>query len=105
MDTDCQKIISKYYNYVPAIIKPDINIEISKHRFLLPRNECFGFCIASIRKHIKVKPNEALFFLIDSKIMDMRQNVGEFYERYKRGKKPETAFLYIDIIKENTFGD
>jgi hypothetical protein len=101
---DCQIIRSKYYGFVPAIILPDKNIEICKRRFLLPETENFGFCVASIRKHIKVKPSEAIFFLIDNKIMDMRQNIGEFYSTYKQNKKPIDAFLYISIIKENTFG-
>jgi hypothetical protein len=101
---DCQNILSKYYGYIPAIILPDKNIEICKRRFLLPKTECFGYCVASIRKHIKVKPNEAVFFLIDNKIMDMKQNIGDFYSQYKLNKKPEDAYLYITIIKENTFG-
>jgi hypothetical protein len=101
---DCQIIRSKYYGYVPAIIVPDKNIEICKRRFLLPETENFGFCIASIRKHIKLKPSEAIFFLIDNKIMDMKQNIGAFYSQYKLNKRPSDAFLYISIIKENTFG-
>jgi hypothetical protein len=101
---DCQTIISKYYGYVPAIIVPDKNIVICKRRFLLPQNENFGFCVASIRKHIKLKPSEAIFFLIDNKIMDMKQNIGDFYSQYKLSKRPSDAFLYINIIKENTFG-
>ena len=102
--SDCQTIRCKYYGHVPAIILPDKEIEMCKRRFLLPETENFGYCLASIRKHIKVQPSEAIFFLIDNKIMDMRQNIGEFYSTYKQNKKPENAFLYINIIKENTFG-
>jgi len=104
MDNDCQKILCKYYGYIPAIILPDKDIEICKRRFLLPQTENFGFCMVSIRKHIKVKPSEAIFFLIDNKIMDMKQNIGDFYSQYKLSKKPEEAYLYIQIIKEKTFG-
>lgn len=100
----CQKILCKYYGYIPTIILPDKDIEICKRRFLLPRSENFGFCCVSIRKHIQLKPSEAIFFLIDDKIMDMKQNIGEFYEEYKLNKKPEDAYLYIQIIKEKTFG-
>jgi hypothetical protein len=102
--SDCQTIRCKYYGHVPAIILPDKEIEMYKRRFLLPETENFGFCVASIRKHIKVLPNEAIFFLIDNKIMDMQQNIGAFYSQYKLNKKPEDAFLYISIIKESTFG-
>lgn len=104
MDTDCQTILCKYYGYIPAIILPDKDIEICKRRFLLPKTENFGFCMISIRKHIKVKPSDTIFFLVDNKIMDMFQNVGEFYDKYKIGKDPNKAFIYIRIIKENTFG-
>lgn len=62
------------------------------------------FCVASIRKNIKLKPSEAIFFLVDNKIMDMKQNIGDFYSQYKLNKKPEDAYLYIQIIKEKTFG-
>lgn len=104
MDSNCQAIISRHIGYVPAIMIPDKNIEMTKRRFLLPENESFGFCLASIRKHIKLKPSEAIFFLIENRILDMKLNVGEFYKQYKRGRKPDTAFLYIEILKENTFG-
>lgn len=104
MDSNCQAIISRHIGYVPAIIIPDKNIEMTKRRFLLPENESFGFCLASIRKHIKLKPNEAIFFLIQNRILDMKLNVGEFYKQYKIGREPDTAFLYIEILKENTFG-
>jgi hypothetical protein len=101
----CQKILCKYYGYIPAIIlPPDKDIEICKRRFLLPKTENFGFCMISIRKHIKVKPSDAIFFLVDNKIMDMKQNIGDFYSQYKLNKKPEDAYIYIQIIKEKTFG-
>lgn len=101
---DCQIIRSKYYGFVPTIILPDKEIEMCKRRFLLPETENFGYCVASIRKHIQLKPSEAIFFLIDNKIMDMQQNIGAFYSQYKLNKKPQDAFLYINIIKEKTFG-
>jgi len=101
---DCITLRSKYYNLVPTIILPNKNIEICKRRFLLPESENFGFCVASIRKHIKLNPSDAIFFLIDNKIMNMSQNVGEFYKEYKVNKRPIDAFLYITIIKEATFG-
>jgi hypothetical protein len=100
----CQKILSKYGGYIPSIILPDKDIEICKRRFLLPKSENFGFCMISIRKHIQLKPSDAIFFLIDNKIMDMKQNIGDFYLQYKLNKKPEDAYLYIQIIKEKTFG-
>jgi len=104
MDNDCQKILSKYYGHIPAIILPNKDIEMTKRRFLLPSEQTFGYCASSIRNHVKVKPSEAIFFLIDSKIMDMNQNVGEFYKTYKLDKQSDKAYIYIQLVKEVTFG-
>jgi hypothetical protein len=104
MENDCQKVLTKYPNYIPALILPDKDIEICKRRFLLPRCENFGFCMASIRRNIKLKPSEAIFFMIDSKMISTNQNVGEFYDTYRKQKNPDTAYLLIQIIKEKTFG-
>jgi hypothetical protein len=101
---ECQKILIKYTGYIPALIIPDKDIEITKRKFLLSKTENFGLCIINIRKYIKIKPSEALFFLIDNKIVDMKENIGDFYEEYKINKKPEDAYLYIHVIKEKTFG-
>lgn len=101
---ECQSILSKYSAYVPAIITPNKDIEICKRRFLFPKSENFGHCMANIRKHIQVKPSEAVFFFIDDKIINSSQNIGEFYTQYASTKKPSDAFLYISLMKENTFG-
>ena len=103
MDT-CQKLLIKYSGHIPTIILPDKDIEITKRKFLLSKNENFGLCILTIRKYIKVKPSDALFYLIDNRIVDMKRNIGDFYEEYKLNKKPEEAYLYINVIKEKTFG-
>ncbi len=101
---ECQRILIKYTGYIPTIIIPDKDIEITKRKFLLSKTENFGLCIISIRKYIKIRPSEALFFLIDNKIVDMKENIGDFYQEYKLNKKPEDAYLYINVIKEKTFG-
>jgi hypothetical protein len=103
MDT-CQKLLIKYSGHIPTIILPDKDIEITKRKFLLSKNENFGLCILTIRKYIKVKSSDALFYLIDNRIVDMKRNIGDFYEEYKLNKKPEEAYLYIQVIKEKTFG-
>jgi len=102
---DCQAIMSKHYGFIPAIILPNKEIEITKHKFLLPQTENFGYCIASIRRHIKLKPSEAVFFMCDNKLVNTSQNIGDFYSQYKLNKKPSDAFIYLQIIKEKTFGN
>ena len=101
----CQSLIAKHPNYIPVIILPNKDINICKRRFLFPRDNNFGFCLCAVRKHIsEIKANEALFFIIDDKLVTMTEFVGSFYDRYKIGKKPDDAYLYVKIYKENTFG-
>ena len=95
----CQQLLAKYPGFVPAIIKCDQSIEMSKKRFLLPRNECWSYALSSIRKHIVLKPSEAVFFMVDGIILESSANIGVFYNNHC-----PNLFLIIDIFKENTFG-
>jgi hypothetical protein len=100
----CQVIRAKYPGYVPSIIKCDASIEMTKKRFLLPESENFGHALHNIRKHVKVKPSEALFFMIDGVMLKTSDNIGNFYSQYVANKPLDDRFLIIDIFKENTFG-
>ena len=100
----CQQLLAKYPGFVPAIIKCDQSIEMTKKRFLLPRSECWSYALSSIRRHIVLKPSEAVFFMIDGIILQSSSNIGDFYTDYCRDKKQDDRFLVVDVFKENTFG-
>jgi hypothetical protein len=101
---NCQQLLAKYPGFAPAIIKCDQSIEMTKKRFLLPRNECWSYALSSIRRHIVLKPSEAVFFMIDGVILESSSNIGDFYTKYCDGKTSDDRFLVIDVFKENTFG-
>lgn len=100
----CQNLRARYPGYVPAIIKCDQSIEMSKKRFLLPENESFSYALSHIRRHIKLKPSEAIFFMVNGVMITSSDNIGCFYSQYVVGKNPDNRFLIIDVFKENTFG-
>jgi hypothetical protein len=100
----CQQLLAKYPGFVPVIIKCDPTIEMTKKRFLLPRNECWSYALQSIRRHIALKPSEAVFFMVDGVILQSSSNIGDFYCKYCEGKAMEDRILVIDVFKENTFG-
>jgi hypothetical protein len=100
----CQQLLAKHPGFVPAIIKCDESIEMTKKRFLLPRNECWGYALASIRRHIVLKPSEAIFFMVDGVMLQSSANIGDFYTKYCNEKIIDDRFLVIDVFKENTFG-
>lgn len=95
----CQELLSKYPGYIPAIIKCDDTIEMTKKRFLLPRNESWSYALSSIRRHIALKPSEAVFFMVDGIVLESSANIGNFYNNHYSNQ-----FLIIDVFKENTFG-
>jgi hypothetical protein len=100
----CQQLLAKYPGFVPAIIKCDQSIEMSKKRFLLPRNESWSYALQSIRRHIALKPSEAVFFMVDGVMLQSSCNIGDFYSKYCDGKAMDDRLLVIDVFKENTFG-
>ena len=91
---NCQDIRAKYPGYVPCIIKCDMSIEMTN----------FGHALQSIRRHVQVKPSEALFFMIDGVMLKTSDNIGNFYSQFVANRTLENRFLVIDIFKENTFG-
>ena len=101
---NCEVIMAKYPGYVPAIIKCDFSIEMTKKRFLLPKDQCWSYALASIRRHIVLKPSEAVFFMIDGVMLKSSDNIGNFYSQFVANRRLEDRFLVIDVFKENTFG-
>jgi hypothetical protein len=102
--TDAQTLLAKYPGFVPVIVTPSKNIEISKVKFLFPIHESFGYCFSNIRKYIKLDAKEAVFYLVDDKLIHQSQNVGDFYSPYRLNKDLRNAFNYVSVFKENTFG-
>lgn len=94
--TSCLVLKSRYPNYIPAIVEANPQFEISKLKYLMPKDVNFGVVMSQIRNNIKnIKPSEAIIFLIDNKIISGNIMVKEL-ER--------DDFVFIKIIKESTFG-
>lgn len=95
---------ARYPGYVPAIIKCDRSVGMSKKRFLLPENESFSYALSHIRRYIQIKPSEAIFFMVDGVMITSSDNIGCFYSQFVVGKNIDNRFLIIDVFKESTFG-
>jgi hypothetical protein len=102
--TDVQILLARFPGFVPVIVTPSKNIEISKVKFLFPIHENFGYCFSNIRKYIKLDDKEAVFYLVDCQLINQSQNVGDFYSQYRLNKDPKDAFIYVSVFKDNTFG-
>jgi hypothetical protein len=103
--TDAQTLLARYPGFVPVIVVPTKDIEISKLKFLFPIHENFGYCFSNIRKYIKLDAKQAVFYLVDDKLINQSQNVGDFYSQYRLNKDPKNAFIFVSVFKENVFGN
>lgn len=100
-----RKILAKYPDCVPVIIKKhpnDKNIkQIEKEKYLIPKNLNISEIVYIIRKHIDVKPEQAIFIFLQSGIlMPSNTTISEIYNTYKS----DDQILYITYRSENTFG-
>ena len=98
-----ERILEKYPDRVPVYVnkKEGSNIEeITKHKYLVPKEMTMGNFIYVLRKNITLKSSQALFVFVDNLIVSNSEMMGEVYDRHKHGDK----FLYVIYSSESTFG-
>ena len=97
------KIIEKYPDKIPVIVekysKSSIK-NIDKNKYLVSGDMTMSQFIYIIRKRIKLKSSEALFFFVNNILCNNSQSMIEIYNLYK----DKDGFLYIEYSSENTFG-
>ena len=103
MNTEAIRIIEKYPDRIPIILKKNIDSDIKsieKTKYLVPRNMVMTQFIFTIRKNLTIKPEQALFFIINNKVPTASATVGEIYDI----DKDKDGFMYIIYSNENVFG-
>lgn len=98
---ECSKIRKKYPTRIPVIINLK-DIEIDKHKYLVPE-ECTLLDFTMIlKRRIKCNPSEGLYYYIgeDGIIPRLTDLISYLYLKYK---SPD-GYLIINVSKENTFG-
>ena len=100
---ESKKIMKKYPNRVPIIVekssKCSLN-EISKNKYLAPKDLKMNEFVYTIRRNIKLDKSESIFVMVGTRISPSNVSLGEVYEE----NKDEDGFLYIEYSSENTFG-
>jgi len=100
------RLLQLYPDRVP-IICHDINekdlMKIKKYKYLAPDTLSFSQFQYVVRREMKLKPEQAIFFFINKKyIASSSDIIGQLYDKYK---DPTHGFLYIVYSYENTFGN
>jgi len=91
-------LLKKYPDRKPVVIKPSKKSrlpELKKDKYLLPNEMQIGNVILIIRKEIFLKPQEALFLLINNKLLSNTTTISEAFEG---------GLIKIEYTIENTFG-
>jgi hypothetical protein len=98
---NAQRICLKYPNYYPIYCHSD-HFTLSKNKYLVSGTMPFAQFIYVVRKKLKLEPHEAVFFLIGNELMPKTSDTIAFlFENYSN---KELGCLYVQILKENTFG-
>lgn len=100
------KVYKKFPDKIPIIVEKGNNktYDIDQHKYLVPIS-CkipitMGHFANDVRKRLKLKQDEALFFFINNTIPTMTQTIVEIYQQHR----DKDGFLYISYSGESTFG-
>ncbi len=99
---ECNKILNKYPDRIPLLVSTNIDIEIDRHKYLVPGDISLQQFSHIVRKRINLNSTEALFYYIgDEKVMPrFTDTMKELYNKYKS----KDGYLVLVIYKENTYG-
>tara|TARA_B100001094_G_scaffold307187_1_gene338679 strand:+ start:3030 stop:3356 length:327 start_codon:yes stop_codon:yes gene_type:complete len=96
------EMLQKHPDYVPCLIinKAPKQIQLQKHKYLVPKDLSMAMFIMVIRKSAKISPEQAIFLLVENKIPVPTETMEQLYDKYKS----KNDYLYINLTVENTFG-
>ena len=94
------RLREKFPNRIPIIFVCQDGITLERNRYLVNEDHTLGEIMCILRKHIEVKPYEALFALVNNTLVPTSATMRSIYTEHAN---PDDM-LYIHITKENTFG-
>jgi GABA(A) receptor-associated protein len=101
---ESDRIMIKYKDRIPIIVECEFdiskNINLDKHKYLVPRDINVAQFMYIIRSRIKLNSNDSLFMFFDNIIKPSTETIGNIYKYHKNAD----GFLYAMITLENTFG-
>ena len=101
----CDNLIKLYPEKIPIICEKDPRSEISdikKTKYLIAKDLMVAQFNYIIRKNIELKPEQALYLLVDGKVSIVEEMIlRDVYEKYAN---KEDGFLYIVYSANEYFG-
>jgi GABA(A) receptor-associated protein len=101
------KIRIKYPDHVPVFIEKYAKCilpNLTKKKYLVPKNFAMGHILIMIRKSISLMPSEAIYIYVNSPTLAVllhgNDSIIDIYNRYCH----EDGMLHVIYATENTFG-
>lgn len=102
---ESNRIMIKYPGYYPIYCYSH-DVDLSKNKYLVGGTMSFGQFIYVVKKKLKLRPEEALFFIIKNKDDEIVPSNNDFISSiWTNNCHPDLGCIYVQIIKENTFGN
>lgn len=102
--SESKRIQMKYPDRIPVIIEHSNSNHtlppIDKQKYLVPKDLTIGQFSYVIRKRINLPSNQAMFLMINNKMMNTAEKMENIYENNKENDN----FMYVTISSESTFG-
>jgi hypothetical protein len=92
------KIFRKYPDRVPVIIVAK-NLEISKHKFLIPKETTYGAFLTILRRYTNLTSKQAFIGIINRQLPKITDDFGTIFH-----KNNDDGVLILYLSKESTFG-
>ncbi len=100
--SEYQRIMEKYPDRVPVIIKKATSNapDIDRNKYLVPKDITFGSFVYIIRQRLKMKPDQALFIMVNNSLVNQTELMSSVYKKYKS----PNGSLNLVYTLESTFG-
>uniref|UniRef100_A0A915LQE1 Uncharacterized protein n=1 Tax=Meloidogyne javanica TaxID=6303 RepID=A0A915LQE1_MELJA len=95
-----EKIKRKYPDRIPVIVEKSRLRDLDKKKYLVPSELTVGQFYFLIHKRIHLRPEETLFFFVNTLIPQTMTTMGQLYQDHHE----EDLFLYIAYSDENVYG-
>lgn len=97
--------LAKHYPERIAVIAEPIagsNLELDKHKYLVPGSLTAGQLMYVFRKRMQLEPAQALFMFVGPKhVMSISSDT---VRHMSESIVSDDGFLYVELARENTFG-
>jgi len=99
---EIKQIQIKHPDRIPVVVAlhKDCKINLTKFKYLVPRDLTYGQFLYVIRNKLKLSSSTAIFMFFGDNLPYQTQKMSNIYDNYSS----EDGFLRATITNENTFG-